>query len=121
MELDRARPFTRSGPAIHWPLAGSYSSDEVSTPLLLYPPDTSTCPEGNSVAVCVERATASAPAVDHVPVRGSYSSAVGVKLLKEVLHPPTTSTWPDFRTVAVCPEREFNIAGASDQVLLTGS
>ena len=44
--------------------------------LPLYPPATSTLPEGSSVAVCKSRAVPRLPVAVHVAAAGSYSSAL---------------------------------------------
>ncbi|KFA93702.1 hypothetical protein Q664_08055 [Archangium violaceum Cb vi76] len=64
---------------------------------------TSTWPEGRSVAVCFSRAVASRPVGLHVPVVGSYTSALEKGPLG--LEPPVTSTRPEGRSVAVCFSR----------------
>jgi hypothetical protein len=48
----RARALASAPTGLHWPVLGSYSSAEASTPPLLRPPVTSTLPEGSKMAVC---------------------------------------------------------------------
>src|SRR5262249_30649174 len=64
----------------------------------LQPPATTTLPFWSSVAVCRERPVLRLAVALHVPVFGSYSSAV----LREE-PPPTTNTFPSGSNVAVLP------------------
>ena len=61
---------------VHVPLAGSYSSALLNTPLSPTPPATSTLPEYGSVAVWYPRALPMLPVAVQVPIAGSYSSAL---------------------------------------------
>jgi hypothetical protein len=89
------------------PVAGSYSSavmhEYVSVETLQHtPPDTRTCPDGKSVAVCENLAIARGPVEAKVPLAGSYSSALDSSLLLSLLDcPPTMSTLPESSNVAV--------------------
>ena len=62
--------------SLQLPSAGSYSSELFKETPLTSPPATSTLPEGSSVAVCSVRAVERLPVAVHVPVAGSYSSAL---------------------------------------------
>ena len=63
------------------------------------PPTTRTLPVGNSVAVWVWRAVWRSPVPVHVPVAGSYTSAL--LRVPVLLMPPTTKTLPFASSVAV--------------------
>src|SRR5258708_908960 len=71
------------------------------------------------VAVCDTRREERIAVVLHVPLRGSYSSAL-LKYSTPLLYPPATSTFPLGSNVAVCPKRAvvrlpvlLNVNGAS--------
>src|SRR5437764_163130 len=68
------------------------------------PPATRTWPLGSSVAVWPMRAVAMLPVTVHVPLAGSYSSALlsGQAVL---VQPPATRTFPLGSKVAVCRVR----------------
>src|SRR5262249_16759129 len=61
-------------------------------------------PSVNSVAVWFVRALAISPVMVHLPVAGSYNSALATIVPLEFL-PPTTRTRPFSSSVAVCPLR----------------
>nr|WP_240360513.1 hypothetical protein [Pyxidicoccus caerfyrddinensis] len=77
---------------------------------------TSTLPEGNSVAVWLWRAVASAPVGLQVPVAGSYTSA-----LARGPAPPVTSTMPEGNSVAVWLWRAVARPPVGLQVPVAGS
>src|ERR1700728_517118 len=94
------------------------------SPPWLYPPATSTCPPGSSVAVCCSRAACIAPVWPQVPVAGSYSSALLVSVQKsssQPVKPPATSTLPSGSRVAVWYSRSTCIRPVSVQVPVAGS
>ena len=58
-------------------MAGSYNSAvEMALPPLVAPPATNTFPLASNVAVWAPRASVVAPVGLHVPVAGSYNSAL---------------------------------------------
>jgi hypothetical protein len=87
--------------AVQLPLAGSYNSALAIGLKKLgstTPPATSTLPLGSNVAVWAKRALVRLPVALHIPLAGSYSSA----LVRELpLYPPATSTLPLGSNVAV--------------------
>ena len=64
----------QSGPINPSPM--SYSSALLRGPMRPCPPATSTLPLGSNVAVCDARAVVRLPVAVHVPLAGSYSSAL---------------------------------------------
>ncbi len=95
------RAVARGSVGLQVPVAGSYTSALARKPPWPVgsgprPPVTSTLPEGNSVAVWLLRAVASAPVGLQVPVAGSYTST-----LARGPAPPATSTLPERNSVAV--------------------
>src|SRR5438874_1279570 len=84
------------------------------------PPATSTLPEGSSVAVGAKRAVPMLPVAVHVPVAGSYSSAL-LKERKGVVKATSTSIWPLGSSVAVGPLREVRWLPVAAHVPVAGS
>src|SRR4051812_11942801 len=86
------------------PRPGSYSSALLKVILLANPPATSTLPLGSSVTVGDSRAAERLLVKLHVPLAGSYSSALFSQWKIpscEVKKPAATSTLPLGSTVAV--------------------
>src|SRR5215472_13691910 len=120
----------------HVPVAGlnnsalEYSNWLQQKPPSLRPPATSTSPLFSSVALCCSRAPCIDPVFAHVPVAGSYNSALRRAASKlpasqpypEPLQPPpATSTWPPRSRVAVWPDRATFIAPVAAQLPVAGS
>src|SRR5262249_4194195 len=90
--------------AVQVPVAGLYSSalaSGVQQPGGLEPPTTRTSPLGSRVALCPTRAMVIEPVTLHVPVLGSYTSALAMGPQDAPL-PPATRTRPSGSSVAVC-------------------
>src|SRR5205807_523710 len=89
------------------------------------PPATRTLPLDSSVAVCSARAVSRLPVPVHVPVAGSYSSALlRAKQLcggGPQLKPPATRTLPFGSKVAVCPSRSVLRSAVRFHVPAAGS
>src|SRR5512142_570665 len=75
------------------------------SPLVPFPPATSTLPLVRRVAECRKRSSPVLPVSVHLPVAGSYSSALDDGLPPTCSSPPTTSTFPSASSVAVCCQR----------------
>src|SRR6266545_2920435 len=109
--------------AVHRPVAGSYTSaldNEVYCAASGAPPVTSSLPLNSRVVVWFSRAIASEPVTVHVPVAGSYSSAVDNAEPVLRLWPPATSTFPLGSNVAVCVVRNVVNAPLAVQVPVAG-
>jgi len=76
----------------------------MTTPLMA-PPATNTCPFNSNVAVCPERAVVRLPVAVHIPVAGSYSSALAKTVNPSLPTPPATNTCPFNSNVAVWEKR----------------
>src|SRR5437867_8883669 len=105
------RDWVRLPVRVHAPVAGSKISVELPAGgsaqawLKRAPPATSTRPFGSGAAASPMRSQAMLPVTLHVPVVGSYSSAV---LRPEIpLMPPATSTRPSERRMATWAKRVF--------------
>src|SRR5262245_4329511 len=84
------------------------------------PTTTRTFPLGSSVAVRVWRPALRLPVMFHVPVAGSYISAV-LRAEPPPTTPPATNTLPSGSSVAVCPKRAVLRLPVALQVPLAGS
>jgi hypothetical protein len=102
--------------AAHVPVDGSYNSALLKVILPSVPPDTSTWPDGRSVAVLKMRAVWRLPVAVHVPVAGSYNSALFWKK-----SPPATSTRPEGSKVAMGQKRVVPMLPVLLQLLIAGS
>src|SRR5207249_6593235 len=92
------------------PVCGSYSSAELVTNAVPQqppdvPPATSTLPFGSSTAVAPDLDTNMLPVLLHVPVAGSYNSAVASVWSGGLISPPATSTLPFGSNTAMCARR----------------
>src|SRR6266513_420884 len=75
-------------PAVHVPVAGSYSSAlRDSTEALLIPPATRTSPFGSNVAVCIARAVWRLPVGFHLPAAANVVSLSAVTLSESACPP----------------------------------
>ena len=69
-------------------------------PQELHPPAASTVPSGSTVAVAPNLASFIDPVVLHLPVAGSYSSALASELPPSAADPPVTRTSPSGSSAA---------------------
>ncbi len=100
----------------------SYSSALVRKKgkMLLFPPATSTLPLGSNVAVCKSRSMLRLLVALHVPVAGSYTSAL-LRMPPGIPNPPATSTLPLGSNVAVCNLRRVLRLPVALQIPVAGS
>ena len=86
------------------------------------PPATSTRPLGRSVAVSLARAVCIEPVAVHVPVAGSYSSALatGRPVTSPPTIPPATSTLPSWSSVAAAPVTAKGMCPVAENVRVAG-
>src|SRR5919202_3273900 len=90
--------------------------------MLSRPPATRTLPLASSVALAPRRAVIMLPVAVHVPVLGSYSSALErVQVGSQGPKPPATKTFPLGSSVAVCSTRAVLMLAVAVHMPVLGS